>query len=207
MFYIGLDVGQRRDHSAIVVVERVEVRRAYLPPAFARVEVRYAERVPLGTSFAGVVARVGEMVRHPAVAGECQLTVDGTGVGAPVVEMLRSARLGCEISEVTITGGERAHRYRDMGGTAWSVPKQDLLMSVQVLLEREELKIARDLKEAGTLVKELMDVRAKQGARGRVRMGADGHGEHDDLVIALALACWSSGRPKFGLKSVRLTGI
>jgi hypothetical protein len=30
------------------------------------------------------------------------------------------------------------------------------------------------------------------GASGRARLGADGHGEHDDLAIALALACWKA---------------
>ena len=43
-----------------------------------------------------------------------------------------------------------------------------------------------------------------------VRPGADGCGEHDDLVIALALACWRAGRAekkRIGYVNQRLPGI
>jgi hypothetical protein len=201
MFYVGLDLGQRRDHSAIVVVERREVRAFHDSGPDAQL-VRYVERVPLGTSYPGVVERVRGIVRHPELFGQCLLAVDGTGVGAPVVEMLRAAQLGCEIQAVTITGGDREYSYSAGGGAGWNVPKQDLMAGVQIALEKGELRIARRLKEVGSLVRELMDVRATPGGRGRMRMGADGYGEHDDLVIALALACWSAGRRKveFGVR-------
>jgi hypothetical protein len=45
---------------------------------------------------------------------------------------------------------------------------------------------------------------------GTVRLGADECGEHDDLVIALALACWRAGRKekrKMGYMNRRLPGI
>jgi hypothetical protein len=183
MFYVGLDLGQRQDYSAIVVVERQETRRAYLNPRFEALLVRHVERVPLGTPYPMVVARVREIVRSRELAGQCSLAVDGTGVGAPVVEMLRAAQLGCEMSAVTITGGERQHRYASGGGSTWSVPKQDLIAGVQVLLERGELKIAKRLKEAGSLVKELVDVRVTHGQKGRVRVGADGSGQHDVIIL------------------------
>jgi LmbE family N-acetylglucosaminyl deacetylase len=84
--------------------------------------------------------------------------------------MLRAAGLGCEVMAVTMTGGGREH-----GG---SVPKRDLLAGVSVLLEKGQLRIGR-VREAARLGRELV----------AMRMGKDG-GEHDDLVIALALACW-----------------
>ena len=207
MFYVGLDLGQRLDHSAIVVVERRDVVKAFLPARFDSLLVRYVERVPLGTPYPRVVARVRELVRHPDLAGQCSLVVDGTGVGAPVVEMLRAAQLGCEMTAVTITGGERQHRHYAAGGAACSVPKQDLIAGVQVLLERGELRIARKLKEAGALVRELMSVRSTRGNKGRVKIGAEGCREHDDLVIALALACWSFRRARSMHGTRRLTGI
>jgi hypothetical protein len=43
---------------------------------------------------------------------------------------------------------------------------------------------------------------------GRVRMGADGAGEHDDLAIALALACWKAQRARgISLGGGRLPGM
>ncbi|MGA2713102.1 MAG: hypothetical protein ABSG41_08330 [Bryobacteraceae bacterium] len=204
MFYMGLDLGQRRDPSAIAVVERMDLARAYSGSVFHSLRVRHLERVPLGTPYPGVVARVREITRNCLFAGgRCALAVDGTGVGAPVVDMLRAARLGCDISPVTITAGDQQHR----NGTAWSVPKRDLIAVVQVLLERNELKLARGLRELGALVRELTDMRSIQRPGGRVRLGADGCGEHDDLVIALALACWRARRGQIGFVMQRLPGI
>jgi hypothetical protein len=207
MFYAGLDLGQRRDYSAIAVVERQEMMRAFQTPLFRALLVRHVERIPLGTPYPQVVGRVRDIVRSGELRGQCALAADGTGVGAPVVEMLRAAEMGCEITAVTITSGERAHSYYAAGGTAWHVPKQDLLAGVQVLLERGELKIAKGLRDAGSLVKELLDVRVTPGRTGRMRMGADGCGEHDDLVIALALACWRASRKRGGMGVRRLPGI
>ena len=198
MLYLGLDLGQRRDHSAIAVVDRIEMRRAYQGVVGHQIEVRHLERIALGTPYPAVVERVAEVLRR---AGQSVLVVDATGVGAPVVDLLRSARLGCEIAAVTITGGEK----ETQSGAMWNVPKRDLMAGLQVLLERGELKIAGRMKETGALVRELMDVRLmKQGATGRVRMGAEGCGEHDDLVIALALACWRAKRPQIGFGERRL---
>jgi hypothetical protein len=56
-------------------------------------------------------------------------------------------------------------------------------------------------------MRELMDVRSTAGKGGRVRLGADGCGEHDDLVVALALACWRAKRRENGFGGGRLPGI
>jgi hypothetical protein len=67
-------------------------------------------------------------------------------------------------------------------------PKRDLISGLQLALEKGELRIARRMKEVGSLVRELMEVR----------------GEHDDLVIALALACWRARRKTIGFGQERL---
>src|ERR1700679_1803773 len=120
MFYLGLDLGQKRDYSAVAVVERIDHRRAFQGTAFPKLLVRHVERLPLGTPYPLVVERVRAIVRSGELAGNCALAVDATGVGAPVVDMLRAARLGCELNAVVITGGER----RAGSGT---VPKRDLM--------------------------------------------------------------------------------
>ena len=133
MFYIGLDLGQRRDPSAIAVVEKTGVMR-----------VRHLERFRLGTLYPSVVERVREITQHRDLAGNCALAVDGTGVGAPVVDMLRAARLGCDIAAVTITGGDRQRQAR----TVWSVPKRDLIAAVQVLRNRPVNTVFRSAPES-----------------------------------------------------------
>lgn len=202
-FYLGIDLGQRRDHTAIAVVERRDARLAFLAPQLGGVYVRHLERVPLGTPYPRVVERVREILRHDELAGRSSVAVDATGVGGPVVEMLRGARLGCEVCPVTITGGAREHA----AGVGWNVPKKDLMAEVQVLLEKGELRIAKRLKEAGALLRELINVKFRQTDSGSVKMGAEGAGEHDDLVIALALACWKAKRRGVGGGGGRLPGI
>jgi len=171
MYFAGLDLGQRQDFTAIAVVERDE--RAWMR---APLLLRHLERMPLGTPYTKVVARVCGIMRHSAMEGRSRLVVDATGVGAPVVELLRSAGMGGRMTAVTITGGDRAHGR----GEDWHVPRRDLLAGLEVLLENGELKISRGLGEAARLVRELASI----------RVGRSDSGEHDDLAIAVGLACW-----------------
>jgi hypothetical protein len=202
MFYIGVDLGQKHDHTAIAIVERPErilenQRRIYnaLAPLPMELLVRRVERVALGTPYPRVVEKIWEMTHASPMAGDCAVVVDGTGVGTPVVDMLRAADLGCQMTAVTITGGEKP-----TGGSARvCLPKKDLIASVQLALEKGEMKIARRMSEVRTLVRELMDVRISGE-----RIGADRAGEHDDLVIALALACWKARRQRSGYGAGRL---
>lgn len=204
MFFIGLDLGQKRDHSAIVLVERPQVH-AYLTRPEKTLLVRLAERAPLGTSFAEIVDMTGyvagvanQLMYQGGRRTQCCLAVDATGLGQPVVEMLRRASTGwvnggCQITAVTITGGDRQNTRSGEGG-AMNVPKQDLIAGLQVALERRTLRFPAKMRESGTLKRELLDVRMMRRESGSVRFGAEGKGQHDDLVIALALAVWRAGR-------------
>jgi hypothetical protein len=200
MFYIGVDLGQKQDYTAIAIVEREDTRlnppRVYVAQAVlpVRLLVRRVRRVALGTPYPRVVELIRDITCERALEGQCALVVDGTGVGAPVVDMLRAAGLRCEITAVTITGGEREPRRgsRDVG-----VPKRDLIAGVQLGLEKGELRIARRMKEAGSLVRELVAMKIGSG-------GGEAGGEHDDLVIALALACWRARRRQNGYGEQRL---
>jgi hypothetical protein len=191
MFYAGLDLGQRQDFSALAVVEREEQRFAWMP-APRELSVRHLERMELGTPYPRVVERVCEVMRHPKIVNQCRLVVDATGVGAPVVDLLRSAGLSVRLTTVTITGGERVHGQ----GERWQVPRGDLLAGIEVLLEAGELKICRRMKEAERLVRELEVMRV-----------AGGGGEHDDLVFAVALAVWRARRAENHFGTERLPGI
>ena len=181
----------------------MELLRAHQPATFHSLRVRHAEYMPLGTPYPRVVARVQEILQHPDLMSNCAVVADATGVGAPVIDMLRAARLGCDLTAVMITGGDK----QTQSGSTYNVPKRDLLASLQILLERSELKIPRSLPQLSALLRELHDFSATIGPNGRTRLGADGCGEHDDLVIALALACWRAKRAQNGYGNNRLPGI
>ena len=176
MFFIGVDLGQKQDFSAWAVVE----------PVGDTLWVRYLERAQLGTPYSVVVDRVARLAGGIWLARNSRIVVDATGVGAPVVEMLRRAGTGSTVTTVTITGGEKAHGT----GETWNVPKKDLLGGLQVLLEQGRLMIHRKLKEAPVLARELASIRQWTLAGGRLGMGA--------------LGCWRAQRRTIGFGTQRL---
>lgn len=208
-FYMGVDLGQRQDHTAIAVVARVEtaefgmdwIRQSYAQNGrIVTYDVRHLERMQLGTPYFDVVERVRTLIAHPNLAGRCSVAVDATGVGGPVVERLIEAGLGSELVPVTITGGDEAVRR----GRMWSVPKADLMIGLLAMLEVRELRIADGLALGKSLLDELTQVRVKERPSGRAQYGSFGRGQHDDLVLAVALACWRARRGAAGEMGERL---
>ncbi len=196
-YYVGVDLGQKQDYTAIAVVERWEAagepdRVRWEPAVEVGHRLRHLERVALGTPYQDVVGRVREVARSGELAGRCVVVVDATGVGGAVIDLLREADLGCELMAVTITGGPRASRSD--GG--WTVPKRDLVVGLEVMLETGSLRIATGLREGETFMKELTGMRVKVSAGRREQFEAWREGTHDDLVLAAALACW---RARFGV--------
>ena len=70
------------------------------------------------------------------------------------------------------------------------MPKRDLLVGLQVMFDLGQLQIARGLPETEVLMKELMGMRVRMSAAGHESYGSGREGRHDDLVLAVALACW-----------------
>jgi hypothetical protein len=192
-YFVGVDFGQTRDFTAIGVLERAETTGAWDPVMFAwkkvvSLRLRYLERIALGTPYPEVVNRLVQVTQWPELAGRCRLAVDGTGVGRPVVDLLRRARPGCVLMPVNITSGLRQteeHGY-------YGVPKRDLILGLQVLLQRGVLRIAAGLEHGPDLVKEMAAMQVKITLAGHEQYGGWREGTHDDLVFAVALACWNA---------------
>jgi hypothetical protein len=120
-----------------------------------------------------------------------ELVVDATGVGRPVVDMLRKE--GISFSPVLITGGDIEHYEHDF----YRVPKRSLVSSVQIALQSGQLKIVEELALAETLRKELVNFRVKVDiSTAHDSYEAWCEGDHDDLVLAVSLACWRAGRSR-----------
>jgi hypothetical protein len=200
-FFVGLDLGQTQDYTAIAVVtfdrRRKEavalaediyrlgggsVSESKLPEA--HLEVVHLERMPLGTPYPAVVRRVRTLLHTPPLQKNVELVVDATGVGAAVVGILREA--GLWFRSVLITAGDKEVRE----GNTHKVPKRDLIAAPQVLLQSRKLHIASALPEAETLAEELQNFRYEITRSGNDTYAAWREGDHDDLVLAVALAVW-----------------
>lgn len=92
-------------------------------------------------------------------------------------------------------------------GSSINVPKRDLVSVIQVLLQTKRLKIPTLLPEAQILLEEMTNFQVKISLAGNDSYGAWREGTHDDLLLAVALACWAAEKkalPK-GLRWPRVT--
>lgn len=178
--------------------------------------VRSADRLPLNTAYpqvaatlAGVVENVVRMREHemnelaavdPAwaiihprdrrVKAErlISIYVDATGVGRPVVDILREALRDYRVSltAVTFVHGELCdvspHKREGKLG------KAHLVSRLQALFQTNRIQIPRKLKYAREMKDELLDYEIKVSEEGKDTYGAFKVGAHDDLVTALGLA-------------------
>lgn len=208
-FIAGVDLGQRQDYTALAVMERQRLTYMARDPATyalhqeTRFRLRHVERVALGTPYPQVVEQVATLVGSGELLGKCELVADATGVGLPVVQMIKQRCRGTRVVAVSITGGLR----ESSDGTMWHVPKRNLMMGLRVAFDGREFGIVKDLPLAQTVRKELLSMEVKASPGGGEQFGAWREGEHDDLVLAIALAWWRAGRkeqPCFG--SCRLVG-
>ncbi len=187
--FIGLDLGQSQDFTAVAVLRRPRVCPMD-PPGHRRpaYDLPYLYRFPLGTPYPEVVRSVVDLLRTPPLVGSL-LVVDQTGVGQPVVDMLRDSlhnHVTCQFTAITITGGHAASAVE--GG--FHVPKKELVGALQILLQTRRLHVAKQLPHATTLVKELENFRVKITLARNETFEAWREGQHDDLVLAVALAAW-----------------
>jgi hypothetical protein len=186
VYFSGLDLGQAQDHSALVVVERTKrpdpERTGGTVNQF---DVRHLHRWALGTAYPQIVADVKGLYAGAPLAGST-LAVDQTGVGRAVVDLFRAAGIGASLCPYTITGGE--------GGSGQTVAKKNLVGAVQAPLQAQRLRFAAGLPLAAVLGKELEAFRAKVTASRTEVFESWRERDHDDLVLALALALYAGSR-------------
>lgn len=183
-FLVGLDLGQASDYTALTATERIPGKES----ARASYHVRHIERFELNTPYPVMVDRVFAIMGQEPLKENATLIVDATGVGRPVVDMLRASPNGRPVP-ILITGGDAA--AFDWETRMWKVPKRDLVGAVQVLLQTSRLKFAQGLPLTKTLAEELLAFKVKINARtAHDSYGEWRDGQHDDLVLSLAMALW-----------------
>jgi len=202
-FIMAADIGQAHDYTAVVILHAYEEIEKFgdWPDQVKRerrLDLVHAERFR-GISYPQQARRVeeryGELEEHAGTVpggAPCSLVVDATGVGKPILDTFREANL--RPRGVIITGGDTASR----AGGIDRVPKRELVTTLQVALQAKRLRIAEDLPLAEVLLKEFRGFRVKISLSGHATFGNDvgswREAEHDDLVLATALAVWIEGR-------------
>jgi hypothetical protein len=202
---IGIDLGQLRDPTALVVAEAVgrptgAKTEAVLSDGSLWLEderetayaVRHVERLPLRTPFRQVGRRTAEIVQtlEEMAQNERDLHLyvlgDATGLGRPAIEQIRE-EVGTRIpvSMVTVTSGEGLTGH--LGSLEVKVSKTHLVTRTAALLQRGLIDLP-DTPEAELLADELRSftIRAtRRGLQAEAERTGEGHG---DLAFALMLA-------------------
>ena len=218
-YYLGLDLGQAQDYTAISVIEEP----VWIPDeetAFRLVAPRHgwvspAELVPAQLAQARDVEYYAGRPERPVLAlrhlERLPLGTPYPAVVQRVVHLMQTPPLAGRAPMLLVDHTGVGRPVSDLlrqhklplvaititGGTAITqdgadlgVPKRDLISTMAVLLEGRRLQIAESLPEAAALTKELQVFQRRVSRAGNDQYAAWREGTHDDLVLATALACW-----------------
>jgi hypothetical protein len=211
-YFVGLDLGQSADYTALAVVQSVKE-----PTGGGNFQtslhLRHLERYPLRTSYTAIadgvvnVMRSGPLTsdeydpsRHRIAKPKVELLVDKTGVGRGVTDILKER--GLRFTGIVIHGGETTHKTDG----SYHVPKKDLVAALEVPFDKGTLRIAEGLDLWPALREELQSFRRKQNPKtAHVSFEHWRDSDHDDLVLAVAMACWgaTSRRPRRTTRIIR----
>jgi hypothetical protein len=171
---VGVDIGQKRDPTAIAVAELEHRERAETGRREDHWLVRHLERLPLGTPYPGVADRLAVVVegvrKRTGHAPACYL--DATGVGQPVADEMTSR--GLAVTACYFTHGDR----RTEEGTRVTIGKAWLVSRLQALLQGGRLHLP-DTSEARVLADELLDYEIRVEEDANDRYGAFRVGKHE----------------------------
>lgn len=199
---IGIDVGQRRDPTAIVVAEivledtgRDTITARYADGSFDRAPethhvyvVRHLERIPLMTDYPSVATRLVEIVAEVKARDPERrpwVLADATGVGRPIIDMLEDAlHTQATLTAVTFTGSDRLDDTHEWEAR---VGKEYFASRLKALTQTGRIRLP-DTAEARQLADELQDYELRLNSKANAIFGAFKQGTHDDLVTALGLA-------------------
>jgi hypothetical protein len=194
--FFALDLGQSQDPSVLMAVTRHWIRTGEYDFAYRchihrlRLTVEDIHRWPLRVYYHQVVEQTCEFIREysrkPFLLGQphnhMTLIVDASGVGAPIAEMLEQAQLPCTFNRVIITSGDQESYTKG----AYHVPRRTLLGHLRLALEKDLIRVPKGIDGADQLKTELTNlVIGRQTA-------------HDDLAVALAMACYRASSMNFG---------
>lgn len=132
--------------------------------------------------YAQVVAVIAPRPEEKITCMFCRAGKVGTGLTARVVP-------------ITITGGSQVNADDADGLGGWRVPKRELVSVVQVLMGTGRLVVDKRLPLASVLIKELENFKDKMNLdTGNQSFEAWRESDHDDCVLAVAMALWVGER-------------
>jgi hypothetical protein len=113
------------------------------------------------------------------------MAIDQTGVGRTIVDTFRPLYSLADIRAITLTMGQTVH----WNNRSQYVPKLELAGVIQTLLQTKRIRFAKG-PETQELVNELQNFQVRAPATRAEDFESWRERDHDDLFLAVAMACW-----------------
>lgn len=195
-YYSGLDFGQAKDFCALAVAYRTPNPRPRAKRAW-KYEFVHLGSWELGTSYTVIAGDTQALYAKPPLSGS-NLVPDATGLGKPMYDLLRSRQVKARMVGVTTSSGKLSHKDEKTG--IWTVPKAELVTTLQLLMQDDLVRVDPRLKLAARMRKEFQEFKVKITSSRNETFGAEGS-QHDDLVFSAMLAVWLGERDGGGIRS------
>jgi len=204
--YLGLDLGKTQDYSVLTHLKAFQIHKYekdydekiiyrsdmgqdpidfYEP---IRYRLQNCHRWELGTSYNTVVDDIINLLKLPYFKqNSTPLIIDATGVGSAVFDIFKSKNL-FPIA-ITITSGNSMGE-NDIG---YTVPKQDLLDNMSIIVNQERLKINNKIQDKKIIIGELQSFEKTINKRGNISLEAENKSK-DDIVLSISYALWYAHR-------------
>ncbi len=190
MNYFGIDLGQTNDYTALACVEVIGNGKRVLRKLNQWRKMRYIQML---TECSKIVKRYGGIVYG-----------DATGAASPgCFERFEVMIQPNDFRYIKITGGDRA--YLNQQTHLFHLPKALMIAELQMMIENEQLAVPSTITLWEKLKEQIANYECKLSPAGNEIYSARDPDVHDDLIIAIGLACYASSHDNTveSIKSVR----
>ena len=212
-YIVSVDLAKKRDYTVIQIYRDKPEPIPILPGAERRakvinfLELAYQQKIQAMT-YSDQIRVIKELVGSVQITNNYNLIVDGTGVGEPVVDMMREQGLA-PLPIIFTAGGainEIAQPFGQLFGSSSPgkiahlktikeirVPKETLVHAGMLVMQQKRLRTAANLAHKDEFAMQLQRFVGKVNEKTRkVSYGNESDDIHDDFVVAFLMAAWYS---------------
>ena len=212
-YICAVDIAKKRDYTTIQIYrDSPDVRHFPAESGRDPMVVNYLDLVyqakMQAVRYTDQVRRIKDLLERIHLLKNTQLLVDGTGVGEPVVDMMREN--GLMPFPIVFTGGTEARPvYADFGkvfgGSSASfgrfmgtqvlkemhVPKEDLVHAGMIIMQQGRIRLAENLQHVDDFKLQLAHFKGTVNEKsGRKSYNNESDDIHDDFVVTYLMAAW-----------------
>ena len=195
-FLIGLSVGQGSQPTGVAVLEKSKVPGQAGSAPVKTYACRYLRRWPPHTTYPMLHSALAVMLDGPPLAHSDLIVEAGTSLSA-VIAFLRKHRLRARMRPTEV----KVSTPQGFSDHTWKVTKGSLIETARQVLQEERLvfddqmppEVRATTPPVQTIYQAMLNYPFNKTPAANEAF-ASRDGEYDDLVLAVALACWYGER-------------